>query len=488
MAKAYVCLYDFARQIEDDQKYLDEARAKRSKNLKDTVSAGSEILKSEFREIETKFRECESIKKRLQNSSLEDDSRHDLESKQKLTQNEYNLSQVQYKKKLTNFFKEDDNSLDTIMTCLSDFERFTQKTMDNIKSCLEKLQNIQIDRVHRPVFETELVSHLQDSSLEVAAPVKQVVDFIKAKPESLKIEGLFRVQGSIARVQELRARFDEENTFHIPHKTDIHTVCTFLKTYLRSLPDPLFDKDLTYDIKSHFDLRGRKSWTPEKISSFGDASKRENLRKIIEKSWGDKNETKLTIKELMMFLNNVSRHSEDNKMTVENLGIVFAPTILYQDQEMPFVHRSLTEAVEFMIKDPEYLFESIKPSYIERSVDVKPKRAPPPKPKVKKKIEEARLSSDTSTSSRRGSRDSLDVNSSTVSDFNVDDRPNIGLPKRSKRVAPRKQAPTIPKSASELVVQDAGKPPIDPNREVLLQIKTPETKRPPEKQFSNSDE
>uniref|UniRef100_A0A2K5DAH3 Rho GTPase activating protein 24 n=1 Tax=Aotus nancymaae TaxID=37293 RepID=A0A2K5DAH3_AOTNA len=67
--------------------------------------------------------------------------------------------------------------------------------------------------------------------------VEQCVDFIRQR--GLKEEGLFRLPGQANLVKELQDAFDCGEKPSFDSNTDVHTVASLLKLYLRELPEPV---------------------------------------------------------------------------------------------------------------------------------------------------------------------------------------------------------------------------------------------------------
>nr|KAF6294102.1 Rho GTPase activating protein 22 [Pipistrellus kuhlii] len=67
--------------------------------------------------------------------------------------------------------------------------------------------------------------------------VEQCVDFIRAR--GLSEEGLFRLPGQATLVRDLQDAFDCGEKPRFDSTTDVHTVASLLKLYLRELPEPV---------------------------------------------------------------------------------------------------------------------------------------------------------------------------------------------------------------------------------------------------------
>ncbi|KAG0317550.1 hypothetical protein BGZ97_005207 [Linnemannia gamsii] len=123
----------------------------------------------------------------------------------------------------------------------------------------------------------------------------------------LKTEGIFRISGDLGAVAELRARIELGN-YDITGITDPHVPCSLLRLWIRDLPEPVIPYDLYQQC-----IEG--------------AQDKDAVAKVI---------TSLPLwhKEMIIYLisflksfNNASV-KEATKMSLSNLAMVFAPTLL----------------------------------------------------------------------------------------------------------------------------------------------------------------
>uniref|UniRef100_A0A3Q3ID67 Rho GTPase activating protein 24 n=1 Tax=Monopterus albus TaxID=43700 RepID=A0A3Q3ID67_MONAL len=149
--------------------------------------------------------------------------------------------------------------------------------------------------------------------------VEQCVDFIRQR--GLREEGLFRLPGQANLVKELQDAFDCGEKPSFDSNTDVHTVASLLKLYLRELPEPVipFHK---YD----------EFLTCTKLLGKDDEMGMKELRRLVE-SLPPVNYNLL--KYICRFLDEVQSYSGVNKMSVQNLATVFGPNILRPKVEDP---------------------------------------------------------------------------------------------------------------------------------------------------------
>ncbi|XP_063059887.1 rho GTPase-activating protein 24 isoform X2 [Engraulis encrasicolus] len=148
--------------------------------------------------------------------------------------------------------------------------------------------------------------------------VEQCVDFIRQR--GLTEVGLFRQPGQATLVKELQEAFDagEKPSFD---STDVHTVASLLKLYLRELPEPL----VPFSRYPDFLVCG-KSISAERQQGLLE------LRCLLhELPVANFN----LLKYICQFLSEVQTYSSSNKMSIDNLATVFGPNILRPKAEDP---------------------------------------------------------------------------------------------------------------------------------------------------------
>ncbi|KAF0031590.1 hypothetical protein F2P81_016145 [Scophthalmus maximus] len=149
--------------------------------------------------------------------------------------------------------------------------------------------------------------------------VEQCVDFIRQW--GLQEEGLFRLPGQANLVKELQDAFDCGEKPSFDCNTDVHTVASLLKLYLRELPEPVIPFHKYDEFLASAKLLGKD-----------DEMGIKELRKLVE-SLPPVNFNLL--KYICRFLDEVQSYSGVNKMSVQNLATVFGPNILRPKVEDP---------------------------------------------------------------------------------------------------------------------------------------------------------
>ncbi|XP_061666960.1 rho GTPase-activating protein 22 isoform X2 [Syngnathoides biaculeatus] len=163
--------------------------------------------------------------------------------------------------------------------------------------------------------------------------VEQCVDFIRER--GLDEEGLFRMPGQANLVKDLQEAFDCGDKPLFDSNTDVHTVASLLKLYLRELPEPVipFCKYEDFLTCAHLLAKDEEEGVQElgkQVSTL--PLPNYNLLKYICK-----------------FLDEVQSHSNENKMSVQNLATVFGPNILRPKMEDPVTIMEGTSLVQHLM-------------------------------------------------------------------------------------------------------------------------------------------
>jgi len=169
----------------------------------------------------------------------------------------------------------------------------------------------------------------------------------------LDAEGIYRVSGRHANVQELQHKIERsERAFSFNSFTDdIYSVASLLKLYLRGLPEPLFK----------FPLRDRIQHSEDKAdhAANGFVVLRSKIRRL-------PGVHRASLKALVEHLSRVASHADKNKMDAKNLAIVFSPVIFGEDEipqgDLLSVQPTKDSLMENIIDNAHTLFDERLPS------------------------------------------------------------------------------------------------------------------------------
>ncbi|XP_060618970.2 rho GTPase-activating protein 9 isoform X1 [Anolis sagrei] len=153
----------------------------------------------------------------------------------------------------------------------------------------------------------------------------------------LDVDGIYRVSGNLAIIQKLRfivdreravtsdgryvfpeQRFQEERLqLSDPQWDDVHVITGALKLFFRELPEPLVPCSL-------FD---------EFIASVKLPDSKDKVAKLVGLIQSLPQPNRDTLRYILEHLRKVMEHSDVNRMTTQNIGIVFGPTLLRHERD-----------------------------------------------------------------------------------------------------------------------------------------------------------
>ncbi|KAL4913193.1 hypothetical protein BDW62DRAFT_169002 [Aspergillus aurantiobrunneus] len=170
----------------------------------------------------------------------------------------------------------------------------------------------------KPVFGMPLVEAVRDCApfdvdVDLPAVVYRCLEYLRAKGAELE-EGIFRLSGSNVVVKALRERFNAEGDVDFlagEQYYDVHAVASLFKQYLRELPSTVLTRELHIEFLRVLDFNEKQ----KKIVAFNSLVHRLPRPNLA------------LLRALVQFLIVIVNNSDVNKMTVRNVGIVFAPTL-----------------------------------------------------------------------------------------------------------------------------------------------------------------
>ncbi|KAJ5834282.1 Rho GTPase activation protein [Penicillium robsamsonii] len=196
----------------------------------------------------------------------------------------------------------------------SSFDLATQANSDTLVAG----NNVERTGPVRPVFGIPLAEAVQDCGppgidVELPAVVYRCIEYLHAKEAALE-EGIFRLSGSNVVIKALKERFNTEGDVDFvsgDQYYDIHAVASLFKQYLRELPTTVLTRELHLDFLRVLELDDRQ----KKVAAFNSLVHRLPRPNLS------------LLRALSQFLIEIVNNSDVNKMTVRNVGIVFAPTL-----------------------------------------------------------------------------------------------------------------------------------------------------------------
>ncbi|KAM4623486.1 rho GTPase-activating protein 27 isoform 1-T1 [Polymixia lowei] len=190
--------------------------------------------------------------------------------------------------------------------------------------------------------------HLSELCAQEKTTVPRFVEkCIKAvERRGLDIDGIYRVSGNLAVIQKLRYKADhEELDLEDGQWEDIHVITGALKLFFRELPEPLFPY-------SHFN----SFIAAIRIADY--STKVSHMQDLVQSLFAPNRDT---MDLLFGHLRKVIEYGDDNRMTVQNVAIVFGPTLLRPEMESANIAMHTVfqnQIVEFILNEYERIFHS----------------------------------------------------------------------------------------------------------------------------------
>ncbi|XP_027873395.1 protein FAM13A isoform X4 [Xiphophorus couchianus] len=162
------------------------------------------------------------------------------------------------------------------------------------------------------VFGVSLLELREHGLVEDGVPllVRRMVEHLSK--HALHQEGLFRVNGNVRAVETLKLRLESGgDEAELLSESDLCTVSSLLKRYLRDLPEGLVGSTVQQKLIQHYEDRGGDvSWLVIRdfLQQLPDVH--QNL-----------------LRYLCNFLTLVDKNHEENRMTAQNLATVFGPSV-----------------------------------------------------------------------------------------------------------------------------------------------------------------
>jgi len=156
------------------------------------------------------------------------------------------------------------------------------------------------------------------------------------RTHGLQQEGIFRVSGIVHEVAALSTEFNNEVKQIDLGKYAIHATTSLLKKFFREMPEPLIPFSL-YD-----------KLLALQRSEGDENTKTEKLKLLLKQDLSPN--SKSTLIYLLDLLSEISHHQDQNKMTPNNLAVVFGPALM----------RPQTETIDTAIDDIPVITQLVK--------------------------------------------------------------------------------------------------------------------------------
>ncbi|XP_029450454.1 rho GTPase-activating protein 9 isoform X2 [Rhinatrema bivittatum] len=212
------------------------------------------------------------------------------------------------------------------------------------------------------VFGCRLDALCQRENTTVPKFVRLCIEAVNKR--GLDADGIYRVNGNLAIIQKLRFIVDRERAvtsdgrYLFPEQRsqeerlnlddseweDIHVVTGALKLFFRELPEPL----IPYTLYERF---------VEATKLHGVSEKLETFKKLVS---GLPRPNHDTLEYILAHLRRVMEHADLNRMTTQNIGIVFGPTLMRPEKDL-FSSLAINmtyqnQVVEFLLQEFQRIF------------------------------------------------------------------------------------------------------------------------------------
>uniref|UniRef100_A0A8C8H5G6 Rho GTPase activating protein 9 n=1 Tax=Oncorhynchus tshawytscha TaxID=74940 RepID=A0A8C8H5G6_ONCTS len=161
----------------------------------------------------------------------------------------------------------------------------------------------------------------------------------------LETDGIYRVSGNLAVIQKLRFLVNHEKlNLDQSEWEDIHVITGALKLFFRELPEPLVPYGFFTDIVETI-----------KMSDYLD--KVDRLKWLVLSMPPPNHDT---MRFMFSHLKRVMEHAKSNRMSTQNIGIVFGPTLMRPERDNANMAINMVyqnQAVELILNEFDRIFE-----------------------------------------------------------------------------------------------------------------------------------
>ncbi|KAG1683876.1 Rho GTPase-activating protein 15 [Nymphon striatum] len=166
-----------------------------------------------------------------------------------------------------------------------------------------------------PVFGCNIIHLCSREGTTIPRFVQECIGAIEQR--DMKTDGLYRVGGNLSQIQKIRFQVNQDIFTGVHMEVDIYVLCGCLKMFFRHMKEPLIPATIYAQLLAAIKLRTRN----EKMKAITPA-----LFCLPQVNFE-------TLKFLLQHLLRVTQYSHENRMHVQNLAIVFGPTIMGADSE-----------------------------------------------------------------------------------------------------------------------------------------------------------
>jgi hypothetical protein len=165
------------------------------------------------------------------------------------------------------------------------------------------------------IFGVPLQHACRGSTTGIPKTIEGCIEAIEER--GLHSEGLYRVSGKKVDLQQLSLDLEVDSTKVdlLNEQVDVHLITGVVKSFLRDLPEPL----LLFPIK-------------ERIEHSLIPHVQERIKRLRQRVKSTGKEKSALLEYVISHLHKVSKYSEQNKMTISNISMIFS-AVLFQQTE-----------------------------------------------------------------------------------------------------------------------------------------------------------
>jgi phosphoinositide-3-kinase regulatory subunit len=161
-----------------------------------------------------------------------------------------------------------------------------------------------------PAFGTDISDQFDVHFQSAPTVILRCIEAVESR--GISMEGIYRVSPALALVNKLRAAFDKDPEAVDMYMAEPHVFSATLKLYLRELPIPI----MTYDLYDDFIEAGKASGYDAVFSG---------VEPLLERL---PRHHRSTLDTILKHLARVATYEPQNKMSIQNLALIFGPTLI----------------------------------------------------------------------------------------------------------------------------------------------------------------
>ncbi|XP_064633160.1 rho GTPase-activating protein 24-like [Lineus longissimus] len=207
--------------------------------------------------------------------------------------------------------------------------------------------------------ETMMHERRRKTGRSVPKVVEDCVNYLTA--HGMDVEGIFRLPGLSKTIKKLKLDYDMAVDIDLTRdEVDVNSIASLLKLYFRELPEPV----IPFQYYEMFLTMGLKV-------EHGDTRAMDTIRSLLDQLPVDNYNL---LEYLCKFLEEVSKHCDENKMPAMNLALVFGPNVLKCNIDDPSLLMDTTSLTTktvfiFILKHDEIFIREIDESSPQGSTD-----------------------------------------------------------------------------------------------------------------------